>query len=120
MDKGWVNVHISFFEEPVWTEATPEQKSVMMSVILQANEQEEEVRWNGEMRLIQPWQLVVSNRQLADFVSPRFAINKAQTVLKKLAATGFLTYESNGNHILITVIQRDTFEFEPTNVLAVL
>lgn len=120
MDKGWVNIHVSFFDEPVWTEATPEQKCVMMSLILQANEHEEEVRWNGEMRIIQPWQLVVSYRQLADFVSQRFSITRAQTILKKLTAAGFLTYESSGQYVVITIIQRDTFAFEPKNVLAIL
>lgn len=116
MSKNDLYVHESFQQEALWTKAVPVQKVILMELLLQANDEEKVVIWEGQMRTLHPWQLTISLQQLAKAVDSKFSITKVKNILKKFADLKFLTYETSGEYVWITIVQRDKFAFEPPTI----
>ncbi|MCA5964224.1 hypothetical protein LC724_33295 [Blautia sp. RD014234] len=39
-DKGWIKIHRELLDKPIWQLSTPEQKSILITLLLMANHRE--------------------------------------------------------------------------------
>lgn len=103
MNNNYVEVNPAFFTETIWTEATPEQKGVLMTLLMSVQSEETQWEWKEEKMILQPGQLLTTLPSLAEQCGKWFTTAKIESVLKRLALDGFLTDEPIGNFRLITI-----------------
>src|SRR5690554_4820072 len=60
MEKGWIKLHRIIKEKPIWLASTPEQKTILITILLMANHEENEWEWKGEKFKVLPGQFVTS------------------------------------------------------------
>ncbi|MFS0689402.1 hypothetical protein AB1K89_09175 [Sporosarcina sp. 179-K 8C2 HS] len=104
MNKDFIEIHQSFWNEPIWTEATPEQTVILVTLLLIANSEEQQSHWKGEPMTLQPGQLITSLRSLVSLCGKGITEQDIRTALKRFADYGFLTAESNREQLLITIL----------------
>jgi len=47
MNQGWVKLHREILAKPIWTEATSEQKVLLVTLLILANHREKQWEWQG-------------------------------------------------------------------------
>ncbi len=104
MHQGWIKVHRTLLEKPIWTEATPEQKVILMALLLLANHGEKQWEWKGKRFTAQPGQFVTSLPSLVQKCGKSMSIQKVRTALKRFERYEFLTDESTPQNRLITIV----------------
>lgn len=104
MNHGWIKMHRVILEKPIWTEATPEQKVILMTLLMMANHSEKQWEWQGESFTAQPGQFVTSLPSLVQKCGKNISIQKIRTALKRFERYGFLTDESTLRNRRITIV----------------
>lgn len=104
MNSGWMKVHRSLWNKPIWTEGTPEQKVILMTLLMMANYEERQWEWGGKVYSLQPGQFVTSLPAIVQRCGKGVTIQKVRTALKRFEAYGFLTDESTNQNRLITIV----------------
>ena len=57
---GWVKLHRELMDKAMWKDSTPEQKTVLITLLMMANHYENEWEWKGEKYKAKPGQFVTS------------------------------------------------------------
>lgn len=115
---GWIKLHRELAEKSIWTCATLEQRSILITILIMANHKEKEWEWKGKRFKCGPGQFVTSSTKLA-----KKALVTRQNVrssLVKFKKYEFLTYESTNTGLLITIVNWAKYQGcdnEPTNQL---
>ncbi|MCM3745126.1 hypothetical protein M3193_13380 [Sporosarcina luteola] len=110
MNSGWMKVHRSLLNKPIWTEATSEQKVVLMTLLMMANYEEKQWEWGGKVYVLQPGQFVTSLPMLVQRCGKGVTVQKIRTALKRFEAYGFLTDESTNQNRLITIVNWGSYQ----------
>jgi hypothetical protein len=63
--KGWVKLYRVLLEKPIWLKSTPEQKAILVTLLLMANHEEAEWEWQGQKFKVAPGQMVTSLASIA-------------------------------------------------------
>lgn len=101
---GWLKLHRAILDHPIWLDATPEQKVIMITMLLMANYEEKEWEWGGETYTLQPGQFVTSLPSLIHRCGRGMTEAKLRRTLKKLETLGFLTDKSTNKNRIITIV----------------
>lgn len=104
MTKGYIELHQSILDEPIWTDATPEQKVILMTLLTMANDKERPFVRNGKLVALQPGQIVTTLPSLVNHCGKGISEQKIRTALKRFAAYGILTVEATNKNRLITIL----------------
>ncbi|MCM3711502.1 hypothetical protein [Sporosarcina luteola] len=99
-----MKLHRSLLNKPIWTEATSEQKVILITLLMMANYEERQWEWGGKFYLLQPGQFVTSLPTLVQRCGKGVTVQKIRTALKRFEAYGFLTDESTNQNRLITIV----------------
>lgn len=110
MEQGWVKVHRSIMDKPIWTEATAEQKVILMTLLLLATHARRQWEWKGTQYSLQPGQLITSLPSLVMKCGKGVTVQKVRTALKRFTNYGFLTDESTHQNRLITIVNWDVYQ----------
>ena len=101
-NNGWIKLHRCLIDKAIWACSTPEQKVVLITILLLANHEPKQWIWRGKKFEVQAGQFITSRENLA-----RKAMVSQQSVrsaLNKLKELEFLTYESTKTGTLITIV----------------
>lgn len=90
-------------DKPIWLQSTPEQKVILITLLMMANNEEKEWMWNGKKFKAMPGQFVTSIESIAKFAGKGITNQNIRTALNKLKSCGFLTDESTNTGRLITI-----------------
>lgn len=60
MSHGWVKLHRDLKEKPIWRSSTPEQKTILVTLLMMANHKENEWEWMGKPFKAKPGEFVTS------------------------------------------------------------
>jgi len=107
-EEGWVKLHRCLLEKPIWTNSTPEQKAILITILLDVNRKEKEWEWRGERFKASPGQTITSLEKLAHKAG--VSIQNVRTALKRFEKLEFLTNESTKTGRLITVINWGVYQ----------
>lgn len=107
---GWIKLHRAILNHPIWLEATPEQKVIMITMLLMANFEEREWEWGGKTYSLQPGQFVTSIPSLIHRCGRGMTEAKLRTTLKKLEMHGFLTDKSTNKNRIITIVNWEFYQ----------
>lgn len=101
---GWFKLHRELYEKPIWTNSTPEQKTVLMTLMSMVGYEENEWEWKGEKYKTKPGQMVTSLPSIASKCGKGISIQNVRSSLKRFEKLEFLTDESTNKNRLITIV----------------
>lgn len=103
MGDTWVKLYRNLLEKPIWKQSTPEQKTILITLIMMVNYTASEWEWEGKIFACEPGQIVTSLESIAQKSGKGISIQNVRTALKRFEKLGFLTDESTKSGRLITV-----------------
>lgn len=102
--EGWVKLHRELISKPIWKLSTPEQKTILITLLCMVNHDSEEWEWKGEKFVCNPGQKVTSLDKIAEESGNGVTTQNVRTALKRFEKYNFLTNESTKTGRLITVV----------------
>lgn len=103
MGDTWVKLYRNLLEKPIWKQSTPEQKTILITLIMMVNYTASEWEWEGKIFACEPGQIVTSLESITQKSGKGISIQNVRTALKRFEKLGFLTDESTKSGRLITV-----------------
>jgi hypothetical protein len=101
---GWIKLHRELIDKPIWLKSTPEQKSILITLLLMANHQESQWEWQGVKFEVKPGQFITSLEHIAEKSGKGITVQNVRSSLKKFQDKyQFLTNESTKTGRLITI-----------------
>lgn len=104
MSLGWIKLHRELTEKAIWKESTPEQKTILITLLMMANHKEKEWEWKGEKFKAEPGQFVTSLPSIVEKCGKGITTQNVRTALKRFEKYEFLTDESTNRNRLITIV----------------
>lgn len=102
--QGWIKLHRCLMEKPIWTESTPEQKTILITLMMMANHQGKEWEWKGQKYIASPGQFVTSLDSIVKKCGKGISVQNVRTALLRFEKYEFLTSEPTNKNRLITIV----------------
>lgn len=113
---GWVKLHRDLANKAIWKCSTPEQKVILITLLLMANHDSNQWEWQGKKYTVQPGQFITSLSSIAENAGPGITIRNVRTALEKFEKYEFLTSKSTNKNRLITIVNWDFYQAKPKEV----
>lgn len=107
---GWVKLYRELKSKSIWQLSSPEQKVVLITILLLANHEENKWEWKGEQFICKPGQLITSLNSLARECGEGVSIKNVRTALDRFEKLGFLANASTKTGRLITVLNWEKYQ----------
>ncbi|MDD9149235.1 hypothetical protein OYT88_11790 [Sporolactobacillus sp. CQH2019] len=104
MQKGWIKIYRELIDKPIWAESTPEQKTILITLLCMANHEEKEWEWKGRKYVVKPGQMITSLPSIAKKSGRGISAQNVRTALNRFKVYEFLTDESTNKSRLITIV----------------
>ncbi len=110
MSHGWIKLHRDLKEKPIWKSSTPEQKTILVTLLMMANHKENEWEWMGKPFKAKPGEFVTSIKSITEECGKGISSQNVRTALKRFENYGFLTKESTKVSTLINVVNWGVYQ----------
>ena len=110
---GWIKLYRELLEKPIWFESTPEQKTILITLLLMANHEGRQWEWQGQKYYAAPGQFVTSLPKIVEACGPGVSIKNVRTALKRFEKYGFLADKSTNKNRLITINNWALYQDKP-------
>lgn len=97
-------MHRELLEKPIWESSTPEQKTILVTLLAMANHKEKEWEFRGEKYKAGAGQFVTSLDSIVKKSGQGISVRNVRTALQRFEKLGFLTSESTNKNRLITIV----------------
>lgn len=108
--QGWVSVYRELLDKPIWITSTPEQKTILMTLMLMANHKDAEWEFKGEKFVVKKGQMITSLESIVAKCGKGVTMQNVRTALKRFEKYGFLTNESTNKNRLITLVNWEVYQ----------
>ncbi|SET76611.1 hypothetical protein SAMN05216389_12615 [Oceanobacillus limi] len=108
--QGWIKLHRELLNKPIWLESTPEQKSILVTLLMMANHKEKEWEWKGQKFKAEPGQFVTSLEKIAFKSGKGVSMQNVRTAIKRFERYNFLTNKSTNKNRLITIVNWEIYQ----------
>lgn len=112
---GWVKLYRELKSKSIWQLSSPEQKVVLITILLLANHEENKWEWQGRQFACKAGQLITSLKSLSKECGEGVSIQNVRTALERFEKLGFLKNESTTSGRLITVLNWDIYQGNNAN-----
>jgi len=112
---GFFKLHRELFNKPIWLNSTPEQKTVLITILAMVNFRENEWEWKGKKFKTKPGQTVTSLDKIKQACGKGVSQQNVRTALKRLEKLEFLTNESTKDGRLVTIVNWALYQVEEKN-----
>lgn len=110
MAEGWIKVHRSLLDSPVFHDLTAEQFRVAMACLLMANHEPNKWFYKGKKYECEAGQFITSLPHITEVCGNGASIQKTRTALKHLEELEFLTDKPTGGGRLITIVNWSLYQ----------
>ncbi|EAG0819409.1 DnaD domain protein [Listeria monocytogenes] len=110
MSHGWIKLHRDLKEKPIWKSSTPEQKTILVTLLMMANHKENEWEWMGKPFKAKPGEFVTSIKSITEECGKGISSQNVRTALKRFENYGFLTKESTKVNTLINIVNWGVYQ----------
>jgi hypothetical protein len=107
---GWVKLHRELLKKSIWLMSTPQQKTILITLLLMANHDENKWEWKGEPYSCKPGQFVTSLENIANECGKGISVQNVRTALKRFEKYEFLTDKSTKTGRLITIVNWSNYQ----------
>jgi DnaD/phage-associated family protein len=91
-------------EKAIWLDSTPEQKVILITLLMMANHEGREWEWEGKQFKADPGQFVTSLESITIKCGKGITLKNVRTALKRFEKYGFLANQSTKTGRLITIV----------------
>ena len=117
---GWIKVHRTLLEKPIWKQSTPEHKAILITLLLMANHEENDWEWNGMNYSCKPGEFISSAQSIINNAGKGISRQNVRTALARFEKLGFLTIQSTNQSSMITICNWESYQglvntSQPTN-----
>ena len=113
MVDGWIKVYRELLTKPIWTNSTPEQKVVLITLLLMANHEDAEWDWGGKRFKVKKGEFVTSLESIRKSAGKRVSIQQIRTALDRFKTMQFLTYKATKSGRTITILNYEKYQSTP-------
>jgi hypothetical protein len=110
MAGGWIKLHRQLLEKAIWRDSTPEQKTILITLLLMANHEGKEWEWHGKQFKAEPGQFITSANSIIEKAGEGISRQNVRSALTKFKKYEFLTYESTKTGLLITIVNWGNYQ----------
>ncbi|WP_286910710.1 DnaA N-terminal domain-containing protein [Clostridium sp. UBA1652] len=110
--EGFIGLYRSLLDKPIWKQSTPEQKTILITILLMVNHKEAEWEWQGQKFSVKPGQTVTSLENIVLNCGKGVTTQNVRTALKRFEKLGFLTNESTKTGRLLSVVNWEVYQVE--------
>lgn len=101
---GWVKLYRELKSKSIWQLSSPEQKTVLITILMCVNHEENKWEWQGKQFACKPGQMITSLSSLKKECGDGISTQNVRTSLDRFEKLGFLTNESTKTGRLITIV----------------
>jgi DNA replication protein DnaD len=109
---GYIRLYRCLLKKSVWKQSTPEQKVILITLLLMANHNENEWLWSGEKFKCLPGQMVTSLESITKACGKGISIQNVRSALLKFEKLDFLTNQSTKTGRLLTIVNWELYQDE--------
>ena len=113
--KGWIKLHRELTDKAIWLDSTPEQKTILITLLIMANHEENEWEWKGEKCKVGKGQFITSLESITKKCGKGVSVQNVRTALKRFEKYEFLTNESTNKNRLITIVNWVSYQGNEEN-----
>lgn len=110
MSIGWIIIHRELMDKPIWKGSTPEQKVVLMTLLMMVDFKPSEWEWNGEKYSTKPGEKITSLQSIVAIAGKGISIQNVRSSLKRFEKLEFLTNQPTRQGRLISIINWDSYQ----------
>lgn len=107
---GYFRLHRVLFTKPIWLNSTPEQKTILMTLLAMAWFKPNEWEWQGQKFEIEKGQFITSLDSIVKNCGKGITIQNVRTALKRFEKFEFLTNKSTKTGRLITIVNWELYQ----------
>lgn len=111
---GYLKLWRLILEKPIWKQSTPEQKTILITLLIMADFMPSEWEFEGKRYKTKPGQFVTSLPSIVSECGKGISIQNVRTALKRFEKLGFLTDESTKFNRLITIVNWEVYQSSDT------
>jgi hypothetical protein len=100
---GYFKIWRELLTKPIWLNSTPEQKTILITLLAMASFRPNQWEWKGEKFTVKPGQFVTSANVIINNCGQGVTRQNVRTALKRFEKYEFLTYESTNRGMLVTI-----------------
>lgn len=112
---GYLKLWREIATKPIWLNSTPEQKSILITIMMMVNFKPKQWEWKGEQFEVESGQVITSIDTIVKNCGKGITIQNVRSALKRFEKLGFLTNESTKTGRLITVGNWSLYQSEEEN-----
>ena len=110
MKSGWILLYRELLDKTIWKNSTPEQKTILVTLLLIVNFSENEWEWEGKKFYLKPGQVITSLNTIARAAGKGITIQNVRTALKRFENLGFLTNQPTNQGRLISICNWEKYQ----------
>lgn len=108
--QGFIKLHRELMEKPIWLNSTPEQKVVLITLMMMANHKEKTWEFEGQTYKAEPGEFVTSIESIVEKSGKGVSVQNVRTALKRFEKLGFLTNKSTNKNRLISIVNWEVYQ----------
>ena len=108
--QGWIALHRELLEKPIWRSSTPEQKAILITLLLMANHEQNEWEWKGQKFKARPGQFVTSLESIRRKAGKGISTKNIRSALERFKKLEFLADEGAKTGRLITIVNWEQYQ----------
>lgn len=112
MRNGWISLHRKLLDKPIWKNSTPEQKVILITLLLLANHEDAEWDWGGKRFKVGKGEFVTSLESIRKSAGKQVSIQQIRTAIDRFKTMQFLTYKATKSGRIITIL--NYCKYQPT------
>ncbi len=110
MDNGWIKLYRVLLDKYIWLRSTPEQKVILITLLLMANHEPHKWVWNKKEYEVQRGQFITSINSIVQKCGRGVSTQNVRSALKKFEKHEFLTIKATNTNSLITIINWEEYQ----------
>lgn len=100
---GWIKLHRALLDKTIWTNSTPEQKTILITLLLMANHEPNQWEWKGKKYIVKSGEFITSLEKIVAKCGKGITTQNVRSALKRFEKLQFLTNESTKQNRLIKI-----------------
>jgi len=108
--EGYIKLYRELIKKPIWLNSTPEQKTILITLLLMANHNSNSWEWNCEKFIVSPGQFITSVDSIKKNCGKGVSEQNIKTSLKRFQKLEFLTNKSTKMGRIITIINWSSYQ----------
>ena len=114
-NQGYLLLYRELMNKPIWTNSTPEQKVILVTLLMMANHKQNEWEWKGEKFCVKSGQFITSLDKIVEKCGKGISTQNVRGSLVRFEKLDFLTNESTKTGRLITIANWSLYQLELPN-----